>query len=76
MAPLNNIDKRFPVPSTRIGPPTRASLSIEDGFLEAWAQGYMVGALIVLILIVFCNYRSGIWLHKFVLLEVCAGPTV
>jgi hypothetical protein len=45
-------------------------LSIEGGFLEAWAQGYNVGSLVILILIVFCNYRSGIWLHKLILLEV------
>jgi hypothetical protein len=45
-------------------------MSMDDGFLEAWAQGYNVGSLIILILIVVCNYRSGIWLHKLILLEV------
>ncbi|OAL53936.1 hypothetical protein IQ07DRAFT_463769, partial [Pyrenochaeta sp. DS3sAY3a] len=45
-------------------------LTTEGGFLEAWAQGYNVGSLIILILIVFCNYRSGIWLHKLILLEL------
>lgn len=72
MAPLLNdiLDKRFPIPSTRTDPPTRSGLTEEGGFLEAWAQGYNVGALIVLILIVFCNYRSGIWLHKLILLEL------
>ncbi|KAF1977641.1 hypothetical protein BU23DRAFT_440627, partial [Bimuria novae-zelandiae CBS 107.79] len=45
-------------------------LSTEGGFLEAWAQGYNVGSLIILILIVFCNYRSGILLHKLILLEL------
>ncbi|KNG44804.1 hypothetical protein DDE82_001493 [Stemphylium lycopersici] len=77
MAPLiNSIDllalgKRVPEPAnTRTSPPTRASMSIEGGFLEAWAQGYNVGSLIILILIVFCNYRSGIWLHKLILLEL------
>jgi hypothetical protein len=65
------LDKRFPEPATtRTSPPTRDSLSIEGGFLEAWAQGYNVGSLVILILIVFCNYRSGIWLHKLILLEV------
>jgi hypothetical protein len=62
--------KRFPEPATtRTSPPTRASLTTEGGFLEAWAQGYNVGSLVILILIVFCNYRSGIWLHKLILLE-------
>ncbi|KAH6633038.1 hypothetical protein C7974DRAFT_163681 [Boeremia exigua] len=59
-----------PEPSTRTSPPTRNSLSTEGGFLEAWAQGYNVGSLVILILIVFCNYRSGIWLHKLILLEL------
>lgn len=60
----------IPEPSTRTSPPTRSSLSTEGGFLEAWAQGYNVGSLVILILIVFCNYRSGKWLHKLILLEV------
>ena len=85
MAPLSShistdgkflaFDKRWPEPATtRTSPPTRASMSLEGGFLEAWAQGYNVGSLIVLILIVLCNYRSGIWLHKLILLEVSPTP--
>jgi len=76
MAPFNDmtrliLEKRLPEPATtRTSPPTRASLSTEGGFLEAWAQGYNVGSLVILILIVFCNYRPGIWLHKLILLEV------
>ena len=72
MAPISNdiLVKRLPVPSTRTSPPTRSGLTEEGGFLEAWAQGYNVGSLIILILIVFCNYRSGILLHKLILLEV------
>lgn len=63
--------KRFPgTATTRTSPPNRESMTAEGGFLEAWAQGYNVGALIILILIVFCNYRSGMWLHKLILLEV------
>ncbi|KAJ4295258.1 hypothetical protein N0V90_007269 [Kalmusia sp. IMI 367209] len=54
----------------RTEPATRESLTTEGGFLEAWAQGYNVGSLIILILIVFCNYRSGILLHKLILLEL------
>jgi hypothetical protein len=77
MAPATGIEllglaRRFPeLLTTRTSPPTRESLSIEGGFLEAWAQGYNVGSLVILILIVFCNYRSRIWLHKLILLEVC-----
>jgi hypothetical protein len=70
---LSALRKRLPLPAslaTGISAPTRASLSTEGGFLEAWAQGYNVGSLVILILIVVCNYRSGIWLHKLILLEV------
>jgi len=79
MAPLSTMDmlavaKRFPgTATTRTSPPNRESMTTEGGFLEAWAQGYNVGALIILILIVFCNYRSGMWLHKLILLEVSLG---
>ena len=85
MAPLSSrtsidgqflvFDKRWPEPATtRTSPPTRASMTLEGGFLEAWAQGYNVGSLVVLILIVLCNYRSGILLHKLILLEVSPVP--
>lgn len=82
MAPVSNINgeflamsKRWPEPATtRTSPPTRASMTLEGGFLEAWAQGYNVGSFIVLILIVLCNYRSGILLHKLILLEVRPNP--
>lgn len=71
---LLSLDKRVPEPSTRTSPPTRDSLTAEGGFLEAWAQGYNVGSLIILILIVFCNYKSGIWLHKLILMEASTQP--
>ncbi|ORY13040.1 hypothetical protein BCR34DRAFT_600163 [Clohesyomyces aquaticus] len=73
MAPvddLNALRKRFPVPSSPTEVPTRSSLTLESGLLEAWAEGYNVGSIIILILIVFCNYRSGILLHKLILLEL------
>jgi len=50
--------------------PTRGSLSLDGDILEAWAEGFYVGALIILILIVFCNIKSGVWLHKLILLEL------
>lgn len=64
------IRKRYPESVPDTSTPTRANLTLEGGFLEAWAQGYSVGSLIILILIVFCNYRSGTWLHKLILLEL------
>ena len=43
-----------------------------DGLiLEAWAQGYMVGSLIIMACITISNMRRGVLLHKLILLEVC-----
>jgi hypothetical protein len=41
--------------------------------LEAWAQGYMVGSLIIMSCITLANMRRGVLLHKLILLEVCAN---
>lgn len=38
--------------------------------VEAWAQGMHVGALLFIILIVLCNYRRRVLLHKLILSEV------
>jgi hypothetical protein len=75
MAPpnfLSRLAKR--APSTSEAAPTRAGLTIDGSILEAWAEGYNVGSLIILILIVFCNYRGGVMLHKLILLEVFFYP--
>lgn len=49
-----------------IGKPTHP-----DGLiLEAWAQGFMVGALIVMACITVANMRKGVILHKLILTEV------
>ncbi|KAF1814579.1 hypothetical protein P152DRAFT_279732 [Eremomyces bilateralis CBS 781.70] len=41
--------------------------------LEGWAQGYMVGSLIVMICITIANMRKGVLLHKLILLELVLG---
>ena len=38
--------------------------------VEAWGQGLNVGSLVFITLIVLCNYRKNILLHKLILLEV------
>jgi hypothetical protein len=38
--------------------------------LEAWGQGFMVGALIIMMCITLANMRRGVLLHKLILLEV------
>lgn len=42
-----------------------------DGLvLEAWAQGYMVGSLIIMAAVAVANMRKGVILHKLILIEV------
>lgn len=38
--------------------------------LEAWAEGFMVGSLIIMSCITLANMRRGVLLHKLILLEV------
>jgi uncharacterized YccA/Bax inhibitor family protein len=45
-----------------------------DAFiLAAWAQGYMVGSIIIMAGITVANMRRGVLLHKLILLEVCVA---
>ena len=37
--------------------------------LEAWAQGYLVGSLVILAAVTISNMRRGVLLHKLILLE-------
>ena len=64
------LSKRVP-PDT----PTKASLTTDDLTLEAWGEGYHVGSLVILVLLVLCNYRRHVLLHKLILLEVRTGAT-
>ncbi|EXJ84719.1 hypothetical protein A1O3_05389 [Capronia epimyces CBS 606.96] len=41
--------------------------------LEAWAQGFMVGSLIIMSCITLANMRRGVLLHKLILLELVLG---
>jgi hypothetical protein len=52
----------------------RASLTFDGAIVEAWAQGYQVGSLIILLLLVICNYRRHVWLHKLIMFEVRSSP--
>lgn len=52
--------------------PTRPS----EVTLEAWSQGFMVGALIIMAAITLANMRRGVLLHKLILIEVrCSSYT-
>lgn len=42
-----------------------------DGLvLEAWAEGFMIGSLIIMTCITIANMRRGVLLHKLILIEV------
>jgi len=43
---------------------------VEGAIIEAWAQGFMVGSLIVMACVAFSNMRRGVLLHKLILIEV------
>jgi hypothetical protein len=42
----------------------------EQAVVEAWSQGFNVGAVVILILLVLCNYRRKTLLHKLILGEL------
>jgi hypothetical protein len=71
MSPLPPVDNVFDAITRRatdakIEKPTEpAALT-----LEAWAEGYMVGSLIIMSCITLANMRRGVLLHKLILLEV------
>ncbi len=44
--------------------------------LEAWAEGFMIGSLIIMSCITLANMRRGVLLHKLILLEVRIGGTI
>ncbi|KAF2754899.1 hypothetical protein EJ05DRAFT_540941 [Pseudovirgaria hyperparasitica] len=45
-----------------------------DGLLlEGWAQGFLVGSLVVMSCITIANMRKGVLLHKLILLELLLG---
>lgn len=69
MSPLAPSFERFSLEKRLVERPTNP-----DGLvLEAWAQGYMVGSLIVMSCITMANMRKGAVLHKLILLELLLG---
>lgn len=66
MSPMLVVDEAFSVAKRYVTKPTNANGLI----LEAWAQGFMVGALIIMSCITLANMRRGVLLHKLILIEV------
>jgi len=42
----------------------------EAYILEGWGEGFMFGALLIMVIITVANMRKGVLLHKVILLEV------
>jgi hypothetical protein len=45
----------------------------ESFIVEGWGEGFMFGALLMMVIITIANMRRGILLHKVILLEVSDG---
>lgn len=56
--------------------PTKMTLDVgkpsdpEGLTIEAWAQGYMVGSLIIMTCVAVANMRRHVLLHKLIVIEV------
>lgn len=64
--PISYISKRLAGPDD----PSERPTSPDGLVLEAWAEGYMVGSLIIMTCITVANMRRGVLLHKLILIEV------
>lgn len=42
--------------------------------LEAWSQGFMIGAIVIMCAITLVNMRRKVLLHKLILVEVSNTP--
>ncbi|KAI8943495.1 hypothetical protein NX059_001497 [Plenodomus lindquistii] len=64
-----------PIPDVewRQGEVVQKPTNPEELVLEAWAQGFLVGSLVIMSFITLANMRRGILLHKLILLELILG---
>ena len=51
----------------------RDNSTVEMFIIESWSQGFMVAALLIMACVTISNMRTGIFLHKLILLEVREG---
>ncbi|GAB7362112.1 hypothetical protein MBLNU230_g2140t1 [Neophaeotheca triangularis] len=47
--------------------------TVDGAIIEAWAQGYMIGSLIIMAVLTLANMRRGVLLHKLILVELLFG---
>ncbi|KAK5166052.1 uncharacterized protein LTR77_008313 [Saxophila tyrrhenica] len=76
MAVLPDPETSAPAPHRRRAAPTtttddwRANATIEGFILESWGQGFMVGALLIMVALTVANMRRRVLLHKLILAEL------
>ena len=56
-------------------PPGQKPSDPDGLILEAWAQGYLVGSMVIMGAITLANMRRGVILHKLIFLEVWSPST-
>ncbi|CAF9913211.1 MAG: hypothetical protein GOMPHAMPRED_007827 [Gomphillus americanus] len=67
MAPINDNSHMVWLEKRAHG---KSAIPVAGLILEAWGEGFQVGSLVILILIVLCNYKRRILLHKLILIEM------
>ncbi|EXJ94144.1 hypothetical protein A1O1_02537 [Capronia coronata CBS 617.96] len=75
MSPVPGVHNGLHTPLRRDEPenPNNRSSDPNGLVLEAWAEGFMVGSLIIMSCITLANMRRGVLLHKLILLELILG---
>lgn len=66
MAPISSSIHTLARRMVEVAKPTSPDALI----VEAWAQGFMVGSILIMLCITVSNYRRGVLLHQLILLEV------
>lgn len=74
MAPLSNLQSSpllvHRATAERFGDWRGEEKNPEAYVVEAWGEGFMFGALLIMSCITISNMRRGVLLHKLILLEV------
>jgi hypothetical protein len=79
MAPTTHQLGTTELPYYRRDEPTfgnwRSTTNTEVFVVEGWGEGFMLGALFIMVLITIVNMRKGVLLHKVIMLEVRGSLT-
>jgi hypothetical protein len=74
MAPLRTVDSYVVRRASHsFNGSWRKNATVSAFILEAWGEGCMFGALMIMACVTVANMRKGVVLHKLILLEVCQG---